>query len=179
MFYVSEIFKTAPTEFKNELQQQVYATLQKLNIPFERVDTAPAINMEDCIMIDKKLHMKTVKTLFLCNRQQTNFYLFVTTANKPFITKDFSSAMGVARLSFASEALLQQKLGVKIGAATIFGVLLDPDNEVRVVIDKDILSEEWYGCSDGTTTGYMKVKTAGIFNDFLPFAKHQPTVISI
>ncbi|RFM26463.1 prolyl-tRNA synthetase associated domain-containing protein [Deminuibacter soli] len=179
MFYVSEIITTAPATCKNELQQLTYAALNKLEIPFERVDTDDAISMEDCILIDEKLSMKTVKTLFLCNRQQTQFYLYITVADKPFSSKDFSKIMGVSRLSFAPENLLLQKLGVKIGAATIFGVLLDPDHEIKVVIDKAILQEEWYGCSDGTTTGYMKVKTTAIVNDFLHYANHKPVIIEM
>jgi Ala-tRNA(Pro) deacylase len=179
MFYISEPLSTAPSEYKNELQKLVYATLEKLAMPFERVDCDEAITMQDCILIDEKLDMKTVKTLFLCNRQQTAFYLFITTADKAFSTKDFSSALGVARVSFATEALLQQKLGVKIGAATVFGVLLDAAEEVKVVIDKAVLSESWYGCSDGTTTGYMKVKTENIVHDFLQFAKHEPLIVEI
>ena len=179
MFYISEPASTAPAVYKTKLQQLVYETLAKLAIPFERVDCDEAISMQDCVLIDEKLQMKTVKTLFLCNRQQTAFYLFVTTADKVFSTKDFSGALGVARVSFATEALLQQKLGVKIGAATVFGVLLDTPGEVKVVIDKSVLSDPWYGCSDGTTTGYMKVKTESIVDDFLTYAKHEPLLIEV
>jgi hypothetical protein len=32
----------------------------------------------------------------------------------------------------------------------------------EIVFDRDVLREEWYGCSDGTTTGYMKVRTEDI-----------------
>ena len=74
---------------------------------------------------------------------------------------------------------MEQILGVKIGAATVFGVLMDRENLVKVVFDKDVLLEEWYGCSDGTTTGYMKVKTELIVNNFLTYAKHIPTVIEM
>mgnify|MGYP000267193435 FL=1 len=45
MFYVSEIFKDKPNKFDTELQEKVYATLEKLNIPFERVSTDEAITM--------------------------------------------------------------------------------------------------------------------------------------
>jgi len=179
MFYISEIQTTAPAVYLNELQQMVYETLGKLDIQFERVDTDEAISMDDCILIDRKLDMKMVKTLFLCNKQQTEFYLFVTTASKPFRAKEFSSALGVSRLSFAPAELLETKLGVKIGAATVFGVLLDTENQVRVVFDSYVLKEEWYGCSDGTTTGYMKVGTRQIVNDFLAFTGHEPTVIDV
>lgn len=67
MFYVSEIKTTRPESFKTELQMKTYDTLEKLHIPYERVDTDEAITMEDCTAIDEKLDMKMVKTLFLCN----------------------------------------------------------------------------------------------------------------
>lgn len=37
MFYVSEIQTEAPHEFQTQLQELVYGTLEKLQIPFERV----------------------------------------------------------------------------------------------------------------------------------------------
>lgn len=101
--------------------------------------------------------MHMVKTLFLCNRQRTQFYLFITVGDKPFRSKDFSSTLGVARVSFAPLEDMETILGTKIGAATVFSSLLDGENRVQIIFDKEVLSEEWYGCSDGTTTGYMKV----------------------
>lgn len=179
MFYISEVKKTPPVAFKTALHEMVYTTLQQFGVPYERVENDEAITMEDCILIDQQLKMKTVKTLFLCNRQQTAFYLLVTTADKPFITKDFSSAMEISRVSFAPADLLLSMLGTVVGAATIYGILLDKENKVQVVIDQDVLAEEWYGCSDSTTTGYMKVPTAWIMNDFLQFAAHTPKFIQL
>lgn len=99
MFYVSDIQIAKPSKIETELQEKVYAILSELNIPFERVDTDKAITMEDCIAINEKLDMKMVKTLFLCNRQQTMFYLFITCEDKPFRSKKFSAALGISRLS--------------------------------------------------------------------------------
>ena len=50
-------------------------------------------------------------------------------------------------------------LGTKIGAATVFRMLLDTADTVKLVFDKEVTDGEYYGCSDGTTTGYMKIKT--------------------
>jgi Ala-tRNA(Pro) deacylase len=179
MFFVSDIMKKAPDSYKSPLQEMTYESLEKLQIPFERVDTDEAISMEDCIEINKKLDMKMVKTLFLCNRQKTELYLFVTTADKSFKSKDFSNALDISRVSFAPAEMMEDVLGTKIGAATVFGVLMDKNNLVQVVFDKDVLLEEWYGCSDGTTTGYMKVKTNEIVNNFLNYSNHIPTVIQL
>ncbi|TWT27218.1 prolyl-tRNA synthetase associated domain-containing protein [Planomicrobium sp. CPCC 101110] len=177
MFFVSDILETAPTDYKSPLQKMVYETLAKLHIFFERVDTDEAISMEECIEINQKLNMKMVKTLFLCNSQKTEFYLFITAAAKPFKSKNFSNALGISRVSFAPAEMMESILGTKVGAATVFGVLMDNDELVQVVVDEEILLEEWYGCSDGTTTGYMKVKTKEIIDIFLPSAKHIPVVI--
>lgn len=179
MFYVSEIQTKAPCHFQTQLQELVYEALEKLKIPFERVDTDEAITMEDCVAIDEKLDMNMVKTLFLCNRQQTDFYLFITVSNKPFRSKDFSSALGVARVSFAPAEQMETMLGTKIGAATVFSSLLDSGNKVQIIFDKEVLVKEWYGCSDGTTTGYMKVRTDDIYQKFLPFTKHTAAVIEV
>ena len=179
MFYVSEVKTEAPENFKSELQQKIYENLNHLSIPFERVDNDPAITMEDCVLINERLDMKTVKTLFLCNRQQTNFYLFVTLDGKPFVTKDFSAALGISRVSFATEELLFSMLGTKIGATTVLSSIIDTENKVRIIFDIDVLKNEWYGCTDSTTTSYMKLKTAEVLEKYIPFTKHEITVIEV
>ncbi|RXK83989.1 prolyl-tRNA synthetase associated domain-containing protein [Filimonas effusa] len=179
MFYISEVKSTAPAAFQTTLQEMVYHVLQQFNVCYERVDTDEAITMEDCLLIDEKLNMQTVKTLFLCNRQQTDFYLLITTAGKPFKTKDLSSLLGISRLSFAPADLLEQMLGTKVGGASIFSVMLDKDNKVQVVLDEDAISSEWYGCNDGTSTSYMKLKTEWVVNEFLAFAHHKPKIIKL
>ena len=179
MFYISEIMTTEPKEYKNHLQKETYKALLQLKIPFERVDTDEAVTMDDCVLIDQKFHMKMVKTLFLCNRKKTVFYLFVTTGEKAFDTKNFSNALGISRVSFGPAELMEEMLGNKIGAATVFGTLLDLDRDVQVIIDKEVADEEYYGCSDGTTTCYMKIRTEDIIEKFLPFAKHKPVIVEI
>lgn len=179
MFYISEIMTNEPQEYKNQLQKETYHALAHLKIPFERVDTDEAVTMDDCVLINQKLHMKMVKTLFLCNRKKTIFYLFITTGEKAFDTKNFSNALGISRVSFGPAELMEEMLGNKIGAATVFGTLLDLDRDVQVIIDKEVADKEYYGCSDGTTTCYMKIRTSDIIDRFLPFAKHKPVIVEI
>lgn len=179
MLYVSDIQRSAPAVWKTPLQRRAYQTLEQLHIPYERVDTDEAITMEDCVQIEEKLAVHMVKTLFLCNRQQTRLYLYITRGDKPFRSNEFGGALGVARVSFAPVDILETKLGTKVGAVTVFGVLQDKENEVQVVIDRDVLDTEWYGCSDGTTTGYMKVRTVHVIRDFLTYVRHTPIVIGM
>ncbi len=47
------------------------------------------------------------------------------------------------------------------------------------MFDKEVVDGEYYGCSDGTTTGYMKIKTERIMKKFLPFTKHEAAIIEV
>ena len=99
MFYVSDPITTPPPVFASALQQKVYEAFAALGIPFERVDTDPGITMEDCRHIDASIGVRIVKTVFVCNRQQTEFYLYVTTDDRPFVTREFCGALGIPRVS--------------------------------------------------------------------------------
>lgn len=177
--FVSEIITAPPEEYASDLQALVYKTLAELEIPFERVDTGDAVTMDDCIEIEKKLGCKVVKTLFLCNRQKTNFYLFVTPGDKPFVTKDFGKALGVSRVSFAPSDLLFDMMQTKVGATTVYSLLLEAAMDVRIIIDKDVLGKDDYGCTDGTFNCYMKVKTADIIEKLIPHTGHTAEIIEV
>ena len=179
MLYVSDIQSAAPQKYGNELQEKVYSALSQLEIPYERVDTDEAITMEDCAAINEKLKMEMVKTLFLCNRQKDKFYLFITKGDKPFQSKHFSAALDIPRVSFAPADLMETMLGTKIGAATVFSCLLDTDHMIQIVFDADVLKSDGYGCSDGMTTGYMKVRTDDIIHKLLPFSDHRPLIVEV
>mgnify|MGYP002412515698 FL=1 len=143
------------------------------------METDEAISMEDCILINEKLNMEMVKTLFLCNKKKTLFYLFITTGEKAFNTKKFCEALDISRVSFAPQELFEEILGTKIGAATVFSTLTDWEKTIQVIFDRDVVENKYYGCSDGTTTGYMKVKTDDILNVLLPHSKHTYKIINL
>ena len=177
MIKTSDIITTAPEVFVNETQRRVYAALERLAIPFGRIDNDPAVTMEDCIAIDQALGVPTVKTLLLCNRQQTMFYLYVMPGDKPFSTKDFGAALQISRVSFAPAAMLQEFLGTEVGATTPLSLVADTQNRVRLIIDKAAVEPDSIGCPDGTTTCYMRLKTADLLDKFIPETGHAPTFI--
>ena len=177
MIHTSEIKSETPAVFVNETQRRVYAALERLAIPFGRIDNDPAVTMEDCIAIDQALGVPTVKTLLLCNRQQTMFYLYVMPGDKPFSTKDFGAALQISRVSFAPAAMLQEFLGTEVGATTPLSLVSDTENRVRLIIDKAAVAPESVGCPDGTTTCYMRIRTADLLEKFIPATNHTPTFI--
>ena len=167
MFKVSDILTTPPPAYATELQRKVYETLMSMVIPFERVDTDPGLTMEDCQHIDAKIGVRIVKTIFVCNRQQTEFYLYVTSHDKPFVTRDFCGALGIPRVSFASAEKLWELTGVRVGATTILSGILSACAGVHLVMDAAIAAAEWFACTDGTPTCFVKLRTRDLLEKYL------------
>ena len=167
MFYVSELMSTPPAEYASELQRKVYESFSALGIPFQRVDTDPGITMEDCRNIDARIGVRIVKTIFLCNRQQTEFYLYVTTDDKPFVTREFCGALGIPRVSFASAEKLWELTGVLVGATTVLSAILPSAAGVHLVMDRGVAEGEWFACTDGTATCFVKLKTSDLLEKYL------------
>ena len=177
MFRVSEILTTPPPAFATRLQQKVYETFAALGIPFGRVDTDPGLTMEDCQHIDARIGVRIVKTVFLCNRQQTEFYLYVTTDDKPFVTREFCGALGIPRVSFAPAEKLRELTGVEVGATTVLSAILPESAGVHLVMDRSVSEGEWFACTDGTATCFVKFRTADLLQKYLPASGHALTLI--
>ena len=85
-----ELIHGSPADMtgRSEREIRAYAFLDRLGIDFDRTDhpDRPATTMEVCADVDAILQVHICKNLFLCNRQQTNFYLLVMPGDKPFKT---------------------------------------------------------------------------------------------
>ena len=168
------LYKGRPedTDGREAKEIKAYDFLDSLGVEYDRVDHDVAMTMEDCAEIDKVLGSDTCKNLFLCNRQQTDFYLLLMPASKPFKTKDISAQLGTARLSFASEEQMVKYLGVTPGSATVLGLMNDKDREVNLVIDEDVLKGESIGCHPCMNTSSVKIKTADMIEKVIPATNH-------
>ena len=90
-----ELQNGRPQNTDNRLDKEirVYDFLDKLGVKYQRIDHEAAMTMEACEEIDQALGDNTTicKNLFLCNRQETDFYLLLMPGDKPFKTKDRST----------------------------------------------------------------------------------------
>lgn len=77
-----ELQKGRPENTDNRLDKEirVYDFLDKLGVQHQRIDHEVAMTMEACGEIDRALGDNTTicKNLFLCNRQETDFYLLLS-----------------------------------------------------------------------------------------------------
>ncbi len=151
-----------------DVEERSYDLLDSLGIPFTRVDHDAAMSMEDLNEADRILGCTIAKNLFLTNRQQTDFYLLIMPGSKPFKTKFLSAQLGCSRLSFASEEHLESFLGVKSGSASVLALMNDKDKQVRLVFDKELLSEALFACHPCINTSSIGFSTEALLQKLLP-----------
>lgn len=164
---------------RQEREVKVYDMLDSLGIDYMRVDHEEANTMEACNAIDEVLEVVMCKNLFLCNRQETDFYLLMMPGDKPFKTKDLSKQINSARLSFGKPEYMEEFLDIKPGAVSIMGLMNDKEKRVRLLIDKPVLEAEYAGCHPCVNTSSLKIRTQDLIEKFLPATGHEVTVVDL
>lgn len=128
--------------------------------------------MEVCEEIDRTLGAQICKNLFLCNRQQTDFYLLMMPGDKQFKTKDLSAQIGSSRLSFASAEHMEKYLDITPGSVSVLGLMNDTERAVRLLIDRDVLASDYIGCHPCINTSSLKIRTADLTEKIIPAMGH-------
>ena len=175
------LIKGRPESCEGRLEKEirVYDFLDALGVEYERVDHEAAMTMEACEEIDKVLCATTCKNLLLCNRQETDFYLLLMPGDKPFKTKDLSAQIGSSRLSFATAEFMEQFLDITPGSVSVMGLMNDKDKRVRLLIDADVLKEEYVGCHPCINTSSLRLRIADLRDKIIPALAHEPTVVTL
>lgn len=158
---------------------RTYELLDSLKIPYLRADHDVTDTIESCLEVEKLLGIHICKNLFLCNAQKTNFYLLLMPGHKKFRTKLLSKQIGSARLSFADDAHMEEFLDITPGSVSVLGLANDKENRVRLLIDSDVLKDEFFGCHPCINTSSLKIKTADILEKFLPAVHHDYTLVDL
>lgn len=167
-------------EGRQEKEIAVYDLLDSLGINYERVDHEAAFTMEACAAIDEVLAPAVVcKNLFLCNAQKTKFYLLMIAEGKKFKTKEISHQINSPRLSFAPLEYMEEYLDITPGSVSVMGLMNDKENQVTLLIDEDVLSEEYFGCHPCMNTSSLRMKTEDLIKRFLPAVHHEYTIVHL
>jgi len=176
-----ELHDGRPADASGRLEKEIrtYDFLDSLGVEYKRLDHEPAMTMEVCEEIEKSLCATICKNLFLCNRQETQFYLLMIPGDKRFKTKDLSKELGVSRLSFAKEEYMEQFLDITPGSVSVMGLMNDTKNNVRLLIDEEVLAGTEVGCHPCINTSSIKFSLKDLTDKIIPGMKHDYTVVSL
>lgn len=170
-----QLYQGRPADMteRQDKEKRVYELLDRLGIAYERVDHEAAETMEACEEIDKFLAPAVIcKNLFLCNTQKTKFYLLMIRGDKKFKTKEISSQIHSARLSFAPAEKMEEYLDILPGSVSVLGLMNDKEHQVQLLVDEDVLNAEYVGWHPCVNTSSLRLKTSDIFNTFLKEVSH-------
>jgi Ala-tRNA(Pro) deacylase len=178
MFIDQTQYTTRPTDKRIPQELAIYDRLEQLEIPYVRVDHDRADTIEICHEVEKVLGGEICKNLFLCNRQQTEFYLLLMPGDKPFKTKFLSAQLGCSRLSFAGDEHMKELLSTIPGSVSAMELLFDTEHKVKLVIDRDLLQDAYISGHPGISTSTLKLKREDLLR-FVQSTGHEPTYIDL
>lgn len=139
--------------------EQVKQELDKLDIAYDMVEHPAVYTTEKADeYIKGKVGIRT-KSLFLTNKKKTAFYLVFMDDDKRLDMKHFAEIVGEKHVKFASEVSLMEKLGLKPGFVSIFGLLNNHDKDVQVYFEKEIVGDVplTFHPNDNTKTIFVKM----------------------
>ena len=177
--YVDKKLYSGGAAGREDKEARCYALLDSLAVAYCRVDHEHADSIECCKEVETMLGCPICKNLFLCNRQQTDFYLLAMPGSKPFKTKLLSKQIGVSRLSFADAEHMEKYLDIQPGSVSVLGLMNDMEGAVRLLIDRDLLSEQYFGCHPCLNTSSLRISTDDLIDRVLPALGHEPTYVEL
>ncbi len=175
------IFEGRPQTETGRLEKELrtYDLLDSLEITYQRIDHQALPTIEACHDVDKRLNTHVCKNLFLCNAQKNKFFLLMMPGEKKFQTKAVSKQIPSARLSFAPEEYLEQFLDLTPGSVSVLGLMNDTDLHVQLLMDEDLLKEEYIGCHPCINTSSLRLTTRDLIDKVLPAIEHTPIYLKL
>ena len=135
--------------------------------------------MEVCLEIEKTLKSTICKNLFLVNSNKSQYYLLMLKENKKFKTKVISKQINSSRLSFGSDEKMLEYLDITPGSVSLLGLMNDHDFKVQLLMDKDLLQDEYLGCHPCINTSSLRIKMKDVFEKIIPSLHHEPIFVEV
>lgn len=174
-----ELVEGRPQDKRIDKEERVYDLLDQLNIDYQRIDHEEANTMEVCLEIEKSLKSTICKNLFLVNSNKSQYYLLMLKENKKFKTKVISKQINSSRLSFGSDEKMLEYLDITPGSVSLLGLMNDHDFKVQLLMDKDLLEDDYLGCHPCINTSSLKIKMKDVFEKIIPSLHHEPIFVEV
>jgi Ala-tRNA(Pro) deacylase len=162
-----------------QIEMDTYRLLEKLGIPFFRLDHDATASVDDCAEVEKLLDIEICKNLFLTDARKTKFFMLTMPGAKRYKAGVLSAQIHSSRLSFADASYMEKYLGLSPGAVSILGLMNDKNRNVELLLDRDAVKPEFIGCHPCVNTSSLKLRTLDILEKFLPFTGHPPRFVEL
>jgi len=117
-------------------RDKVLQLLNDLNIAFHMHEHPPVPTVEDAMQYWDLIDATHCKNLFFRNHKGNRHYLVILRADRQLNIRDLEQRLRQGKISFASPKRMHKYLDLEAGSVSLFGLINDEENHVRVFLDK-------------------------------------------
>lgn len=171
--------RPADMEGRCEAETAVYDFLDKAGVDYSTLCHEAAYTMEECERVRGVVGAPVFKNLFLTTRNQSQYFLLLMPADKPFKTKYLSGQLGCPRLSFATPEAMDEMLHIHPGAVSPMGLIHDRQCRVRLIIDDELKAATRYACHPCVNTASVVLTLADLLDKVAAPTGHPATFVTL
>jgi Ala-tRNA(Pro) deacylase len=152
--------------------QDLFACFDRLGIRYATTEHRPVFTVEEGADLKVSMPGAHSKNLFLKDKKGMLFLLCALSESRIDLNA-VAKLVGAARFSFGNAELLLKHLGVTAGSVTLFALINDPENTVRLILDEGFFAHELVNFHPLRNDATTAISPA----DMLKFARatgHQP-----
>lgn len=144
------------SEMQPKTQDELFQFLDNLGIAHQTMRHEPVFTVAESVSLRDAIPGGHTKNLFVKDKKD-NYFLLTVEENATVDLKTVHTIIGGAsKVSFGRPEKLMEYLGVIPGAVTAFGVINDTGQNVKIIIDEDLMKDEIVNChplaNDATTS---------------------------
>lgn len=160
-------------------ERAVYVHLAKAGIPYRAVSHKRVSAIHECVIAEQLLGGLMPRNLFLQPRNASASFLLIAHPESAFRTSSVSRQASSSRLSFGSEEALKRLLHTHPGAVSPLGLIFDEAREVRLLVDRRLMSERTLIFHPLENTRSLRMDAEIFFGAFLKSVKCDYTPIEM
>ena len=122
-------------------EADLFAAFDALGVAHVTHRHRPVFTVEESHDLKQAMPGGHTKNLFLKDKKGALF-LISAIADSKIDLNAVSKLIGAGRFSFSSGGLLQEVLGVPPGSVTVFAVINDPNQRVRLILDEALFAHD-------------------------------------
>ncbi len=120
-------------------EKDLYAKLQELGITDYTVkEHPPLFSVEDVIANDCMMPGLNFKNLLIKDKKAETYYLVILEDSRKMENKYFKEFTGWGKIRFAHPEELYEKMGLKPGSVSPYGLLNNDEHDIIIVVDHAI-----------------------------------------
>jgi Ala-tRNA(Pro) deacylase len=157
-------------------RHELFAFLDGLGVAHATLDHTPVFRVEEGAAIKAAMPGGHTKNLFLKD-SKGQIWLVCALGATQVDLKRLPGVIGSGRLSFGSEALLFEVLGVRPGSVTVFALINDRERRVRLVLDRALMESDPINFHPLTNDATTAISRDGLMA-FLTAIQVSPLIVS-